>query len=55
MTGQSKKVFVGVVAMQQVVYMADDPEQFPFAVIIAVMAIAYMVKQTILDFIKSKE
>ena len=49
-TGQSKKVFVGVVAMQQVVAMADDPDKFPFAVIIAVMAIAYTVKQTVLDW-----
>jgi len=54
-TGQSKKVFVGVIAMQQIASMADDPEKFPFAIVIAVIGIAYMVKQTILDWKNDKE
>jgi hypothetical protein len=54
-TGQSKKVFVGVIAMQQIASMADDPAKFPFAIVIAVVGIAYMVKQTVLDWKNDKE
>lgn len=53
-TGQSKKVFVGVAAMMQIASMADDPEKFKFAVLIAVIGIAYMVKQTVLDWKNDK-
>lgn len=53
-TGQSKKVFVGVAAMMQISSMADDPSKFKFAVLIAVIAIAYMIKQTILDWKNEK-
>ena len=49
-TGQSKKVFVGVMAMQMIASMADDPKKFPFAIVIAVIGIAYMIKQTVLDW-----
>ena len=48
--GQSKKVFVGIVAMQQIASMADEPEQFRFAILIGVLAMVYMLKQTILDW-----
>ena len=48
--GQSKKVFVGVIAMQQIVALSGDPEKLPFAIIIAVLALGYMIKQTILDW-----
>ena len=49
-TGQSKKVFVGVIAMQQIVALSGDPEKLPFAIIIASLAFAYMIKQTFLDW-----
>lgn len=53
-TGQSKKVFVGVMAMQMIASMADDPAKFPFAIVIAVIGIAYMIKQTVLDWKNEK-
>jgi hypothetical protein len=53
--GQSKKVFVGIIAMQQIASMADDPTKFPFAIVIAVIGIAYMVKQAFLDWKADKE
>ncbi len=53
--GQSKKVFVGIVAMQQIATMADEPEQFPFAILIGVLAVGYMVKQTILDYLNLRK
>ncbi len=49
-TGQSKKVFVVIVAANMIVPMADDPKKLPFAIIIAVLAFGYMIKQTILDW-----
>ena len=40
--------------MQQIASMADDPEKFPFAIVIAVIGIAYMIKQTVLDWKSEK-
>lgn len=48
--GISKKVCVVMVTITTISSMAGDKEKWPFAMIIAAVGVAYIIKQTILDW-----
>lgn len=50
--GMSKKVTVVMLVITSITGMADDVTKWPFAVVVASVGVAYIIKQTILDWRK---